>query len=561
MADNTSFGNVTVPQVQITYAGEQNNSVPTGNLIGGGSNIFNNIANSPEVQAATTPLTVPPSNVSENNVIGNIGVTTNPNQTISSSPPPPAKPSPNVNASHKQSIKKAQANQKPDSLIDLEKKSGLNTEDLVYLKGKFCRINDNYWYLLLCFLVYGFDYQVMTANANPDHAQAHVDQNFIRDFKALANTNDPILLKIIQKTPAFSKHCFDDIGMFGVTHGVNSNKQPANPMSGPTKQAGTSLVERLLNTINNKINGLLENNLNKTRTQAYLALPATAFASFQKAVAAINGIINAYEALLRDIYQGIVQLVQQIYAVINGIIAAIQYYLLSLINKYIIPIDLLCLILELLESFFGDSKFFSSLFNQSAFLNKYLGQFESAINKEVSMVGNVLGSLQPHFPPQVNQVIQIVNSLALNPALGTGVLHYGYHQSLLGLQASLISQIVTKYGPNFAALSPLGQNQNGNTSPFPPAPSTFNNSSYKNYNGIPTYINNMPQIPQTISLPGVSNVPNPFSVFNNPNAGFGNIGNDLAAIGQGFNDIGTAGNNLGTAINNAVNPNTAAPAQ
>lgn len=517
--------------------------------------------NDPQIDISYIPNNTPaaqtialPSSVSINSPIGN-GITGNP--TIGVNPPPPTPPAQkqaaNLSSTHAKNIKDAWYNNEPDSTSDLEKKVGLDTDDLVILRSQFSRINDNYWYLLLSFLVYGFDYKVMTVNVNPDHVQAHVDQNFIRDFKSLANTNNPTLLSIIKKTPAYAKHCFDDIGYFGVSHGVNSNKQPANPMSGPVKQSGTSLVERLLNVVNTNINSVLENNSTKTRTQAYLALPATAFASFQKAVSAINGIILAYESLMRDIYQGVIQLVQQIYAVINGIIAAIQFYILSLINQYIIPIDLLCLILQLLESFFGDSKFFSSLFNQSAFLNKYLNQFESEINKEVSLFGNVLGEAQPHFPPEVNNIIRVVNSLATNPALGTGMVNYGYHQSLLGLQANLIGQIITKYGPNFAALSPLGQNQNGNLSPFPPPPSTF---GYNTYNNGAMYINNMPKIPQTISLPGVSNVPNPFAVFNYPNAGFNNIQNDLNAINQGFSNLGAAGNNLGTAVSNAVTGNT-----
>jgi hypothetical protein len=508
--------------------------------IGGGTSTFSGIVTNPNVVAATTPIVAAPSLTSENSVSNNMTIGTN---------PPPATPvaekeAANVNQTHQASIQKAWYNNQPDSLKDLEQKVGLTTQELTILKSFFSRLNDNYWYLLLCFLVYGFDYHVMTAKQNPDHAQAHVDQNFIRDFKSLAGPLNPTILNIIKKTPAYKKGCFDDVGYFGVTHGVNSNKQPANPMSGPTKQAGTSLVERLLNTVNKGINSALEQNVGKARTQAYLSLPATAFASFQKAIAAINGIMVAFEALLRDIYQGVIQLVQQIYAVINGIIAAIQYYILSLINKYIIPIDLLCLILELLESFFGDSQFYSSLFNQSAFLNQYTNQFQSFMNTN-NLAGNVLGSPQSHFPPQVNQIINMVNQIGLNPSLGTGMMNYGYHQSLISLQANLMGQIISKYGPNFAALSPMGQNQNGNVSPFPPAPSTFNYNTYVNNQGTATYVNNMPHIPQTINITGISNVPNPFAAFNTPNAGFNNIGNDLNNIGTSFSNLGSVftGNN------------------
>lgn len=490
-------------------------------------------------------------NVTVTSPIGN-GILGNP--TIGTPPAPPVNQTDqkgaNASKDHAANITKAANNVTPDSLIDLERKSGLDTDDLVTLKGKFSRINDNYWYLLLCFLVYGFDYHVMTANQNPDHVGAAVDENFIRDFKSIANTNNPTLQNIVKKTPAYKKGCFDNVGYFGVTHGVNANLQQANPMSGPAKQAGTSLVEKLLNTINTKINSTIEHNCASARTKAYLALPATAYASFQKAVAAINGIIAGYEQLLNAIYQGVIQLVQQIYAVINGIIAAIQFYILSLINKYIIPIDLLCLILELLGTFFDDSKFYSSLFNQSAFLNKYLNQFQSEISKELSLAGSILSSAQPNFSPEVNQIIRIVNSLAMTPSLGTGLQNYGYSQSLLGLQAQIVGQIVSKYGPNFAALTPVGSQQAGNVSPFPPTQTTFGYNSYQSYGGNSTYINTVPITPQLLGQNVLSNVSQPFNAIGGNFAN--NIGNAFSTIGTSVGNLGAAAKDLGTAVNNAA---------
>jgi hypothetical protein len=472
----------------------------------------------------------------------------NPPPTDSSKPtdPPAADPVKDEAKANADSVKNAEKNNNPSTPEELIAACGLQPYQVDYIVNKYGRMNVNFRLLMLNFLVYGFDYTTMVEYTDKNMTPAVMDQNTIRDFKAMANSSDAKLREYIQLTPAFKKGCFEGVGYFGSSH-VIGNAQTANsPVSGPTKQAGTSLVEKLINGIVPGGVEKLENFLNKVRTHAYLSLPKGHYGSLQKMISKINGVIVAFEKLIHDIYAGCIALIQQVYAAINAIITNIERFILSWINKYIIPLDLLCLILAALQSFLGDVNFFSSLFNQSASISKYFNQFQGFLNTNAQLISNPFATVQKYFPPQVNQIINLVNQIGTDPnqALSTGLNNYGYHYALNALQGDLAAALVNKYGPQYTALTPLGSylnsqipNNTDYSAKFPITPAQFGPSIYQGPNAIATYANNTPVKPVSLTQQIVSNVKNPFAT----------IGVSLSTIGQDFSDLGKSLNEAGSA--------------
>lgn len=483
----------------------------------------------------------------------------NPNSTASGNPPPtdsskptdpPAPDSQGDPASGKEdaaSKQNAEDNKNPQKPQTLLEKCRLTQEQANYLVNHYGRMNTNFRLLMLNFLAYGFDYQTMVEYTEPNMALAVMDKNTIRDFRAMAKSSDPKVLEYIKLTPAYEKNCFDNVGYFGVTNVVNNGKNPSSPITGATKQAGSSLVENLINGIYPDGVAKLENFLNKVRTHAYLSLPKGHYGSLQKMISKINGVIEKFEKLIHDIYAGCIKLIQQVYAAINAIIVNIQRFILSWINKYIIPLDLLCLILSALQSFLGDVNFFSSLFNQSASISKYFNQFQNFLNTETQLISNPFSTVQKYFPPQVNQIINLVNQIGTDPnqLLSTGLNNYGYHYALNALQGNLAAALVNKYGPQYTALTPLGAylnsqvaNQTDISRALPATPAEFGPSIYQGPDAIATYANTTPVNPISITQQLVSNVPNPFKT----------IGVTLSSIGQDFQDLQSSFGDAGSAI-------------
>ena len=493
-----------------------------------------------------------------------------PDPTVGTSPTQPAAPTPSTQPDTKQTNESGAVT--PEAIAALEKQTNLNTQQLDYLLNKYGRLNDNYRYLILNWLVKGYDVGNVTYWVNQQHTPAvwnsldPSEKTFINDLQSLITGKDPQALAYLKLTPAWAKGHFDDVGYFGVTHGMNANVQPANPMTGPTKQAGTSLFERALNAINPNATKNLEDFLNKVRTHSYLSIPKGAYGSLQKIISSLNAVIAAFEKIIRDLYQGCIELIQKLYAIVNGLIVNVERYMLSMINQYIIPLDLLCLIIAALQSFLGDVNFFSSLFNQSASISKYFNSFQSFINTNVQLVSNPLSTVQKYFTPEINNIINLVNQIGGNPnqALSTLLNNYGYHYALNAVQGDLAAALVNKYGAQYTAITPLGNflnsqvaSQIGIAPQYPETPATIGPSIYQGPNGIATYANGGAVNPKTVQQSLISNIADPFKVITNSLSGIAsNFQKDLGGLGTSLNNLGSAVNEgsaaAGQSIQNAA---------
>lgn len=443
-------------------------------------------------------------------------------------------------------------------ILDLEKQTNLVNEDgtspgltAIYLFFRQCHLNKNARFLLLQMLVKGFDYDVMTANLSPTQNQVIIDDAFKKRFVLMGK--DANLIPYLKKTPAWAKGCFKSAGAWGAT-AASGTAQPSSPITGPEKHA-PSLVEKILESIHPGTTAALESFCNKIRTHSWLAAPKGSFSSLSRLVHGIEASIAAFQKMITDIYQGCIAIVKQIYAYINGIMAQIQKKIISIINQ-IIPIDLLCLILDTLQVILNDINFFTSLFQMAGPWLNYLNSFQQYLNITSSFVQNPLGTIQSFLPPQVNNIITMVNQMANDPNgfISDKMTNFQYGYVLQALQGNMLGALASKYGSSYAASqSPLGNILSKGTAiythfggQFPPNFGPIGANSYVAENGTEIDVNSNPVVLKTVNTSIISDV-NPLATATaNLGSNIGaiagqtvtNLGNDACNFSKAFGDIG-----------------------
>lgn len=272
---------------------------------------------------------------------------------------------------------------------------------------------------------------------------------------------EEVLLGYLRETPGW-RQMTDDLNFDQPVHdtkvgmwGFQLPLLPNNPASGP-QQNVPPLCEQLLNKIHPDFTQNLENFCNLIRQRAYLALPAMAFGSLQRVVAGINGVVVAFQKIIGDIYQGVMRLIKSFYAYINGKINEIKRWIMWLIEQ-IIPIDILCLILEATQVLLDDINFFTSLFSQSGSIFSFLNQFQSYINVASNFLSNPLSTLESFIPADVLNIINLVEQIGTDPNgfITDQLTNYGYYWAAEALQGNLIAGLVDKFGPQFRAVGPI----------------------------------------------------------------------------------------------------------
>ena len=440
----------------------------------------------------------------------------------------------------------------PELIKKWEKQTNLNPNELKIIYTRFgCdggEPNSSLRFLILQFLVKGFDWQVLSVALVKGQNGMVVDDNFIK--KLLSMKNDPDCLKIIKKTPAWEKHSWDDLGATGVTHGVNASAQPVNPITGP-KQFAPSLVTDLMEKIHPGSVKELETVCNKIRSHSWLAMPKGAFGSLGRLLNGINKVVESFEAMISNIYQGCIRVIQQVYARLNGILVSIQKKILGVINR-IIPLDLLCLILDTVQVLLDDVNFFTSLFQMSGPFLNYLNTFQTYLNTTSQFVSNPLTTIMSYMPQNVQNIINTVNQIGADPNgfLADKLNNYGYNYVLQALQGNLLGAVVNKYGPSKAALPPLGNLLTKGTAIYsrfggqwPTTAATL---------GPNIYTGQQTRNPVDVNGSPLSNLA---SIFKNQyDTTVDAISGNVAQFQSGLTDIGAGFSGIGTDINNFFHP-------
>lgn len=404
---------------------------------------------------------------------------------------------------------------------------GLGHSELGYIKYVYCQNNINKYYLFLNMLVYGFDNKILSAWSNYHNAYV-IDKPFMNDFYAMED--DPLLNGILSKTPAYKKGCFTPVGMLGINE-INADAQPNHPATGP-KTSHPSILTDLMEKIHKGSVQQLEDFCNKIRTHAWLNMPKGSFGSLGRMIAGINGVIQAFQTIVNDIYNGMIYYIQKVYALINGAIAELQKQFMKVIDQ-IIPLDLLCLLLDTFQTILDDIGFFTSLFNMSGPFLNYLGSIQSYLNVTSSFVSNPFSTVSAFFPPQVQNVINQFNQIGSDPGgyLSDKLANYGYSWAATALQGNIVGALTNKLGPQYASFNPVGNylakagaiyNRFGQGAQlFPPVAASMGPNLY---NGGRT--------------DGFGNPINPGDLGQILSTDFTNLGNAFTTLGGGLSGVG-----------------------
>lgn len=383
-------------------------------------------------------------------------------------------------------------------IVNLEKQTNLTLYPYVFggelarVRQRFSALNANKYYLLLNMLVYGFDNKLFESYVSDFGEGQIIDKAFINDFLKMAK--DPLLKDIIKKTPAYQKGCFDEYGKYGSTQ-ANTWNMTDNPITGPLLNE-PMLINGWINRLRGQMSTDIEGFANKLRTSAFLSLPKRAFASVVMLARAINGVIASFNKIIQDIYNGIMNYIRQVFAVINGLIAKIQQLIMMFLES-IIPVDLLCILLTILQQMLGDIPFYTSLTNMSSITSNFENSFNSFVYDTVGLnvnnfVANPFAAVSQFFPPEVNQIINAIQQLGNNPEafLSSMLFNYGYGLAARSTQDKVYSELLNHYSPMFLSMNPIGSvlgglnpNEKAYTPPTPVGinPDTTNNGKNDNY--------------------------------------------------------------------------------
>lgn len=361
-----------------------------------------------------------------------------------------ATPSPKI-AITKQELQKMKG-----EIQALEKKTNLNLlpyligGELARIKHQFSDLNINKYYLLLCLLVYGFDNNTMSASIGQDHAKYIMDDQFIKDFQTMIKI--PQLADILKKTPAYSKGCFDDLGQLG-NMAANGDRMENNPMTGPTRHSPSLVTNAMEKMCPGSVAGL-EKFCNTIRTRAYLTMPKRSFGSIQKVMRIVNGVVKSFNTLINGFYKQLTKLIRKVYAFINGIIADIQKQLMKIIED-IIPLDLICLLLDTVQCILDDINFFTSLFNMTGPMIGYLNMVQTFVNTASNFVQNPFTTLKAYLPKEVAQVVDTIEQIGTDPEgfISDQLANMGLSYINTALQGDIVGAFIQHYGANYYPLS------------------------------------------------------------------------------------------------------------
>ena len=263
------------------------------------------------------------------------------------------------------------------------------------------------------------------------------------------------IMKAFKKTPAYKDKFFEDVGDVGITLVSNSERLPTSPMTGAPKHV-PSLLEKALNSIHPKFCSELEKYVNVLRGKTYLALPSNILGSIQYAINYISGIFQTIAGAIMDIYNGMLTAISEFIVFIDSIMGIVMGFLLSLLDK-IIPLEILCLILDIISVFAGDLTEITNLMTSSLKISDVLKQF----NVDAGIIGDFLsdpkGSIKSFLPEEFKNIINIVDSVANDPMgyLGSVLGDYGNGYMMNYLKGDIMGGILNQFGSKAPVLYPL----------------------------------------------------------------------------------------------------------
>jgi len=342
------------------------------------------------------------------------------------------------------------------TIASLELQTGLifGSDGVLYKIKHSCLPNENLYAALLFILIKGYDAlgaQFTFTGSDPVSITPDLYKWFVTCY-----IKDNGFEENLKNTPAGKKEQLQDIGSDGSFTRYSANNA-VNIMTGPGINT-PCLATDLLNKIHPGMVDDIENFCNVIRTRSYLSLPSDTFGGLNQAMWFITGAVTSLYQGLVEIYQGMVLLVQQVYTWLNNISRMVQQYITSVIEQ-IIPLDLICLILDAAQTILDDVGFFAQLFNGSDNLFQTLNAIQTVVNYAsfgVNFAYDPLGGLASLFPKETQKVYEFIRNIENLPQTFLGKLYQniGFGTIANNEALAIANTIVKRYGLG-SSLGPL----------------------------------------------------------------------------------------------------------
>jgi hypothetical protein len=141
---------------------------------------------------------------------------------------------------------------------------------------------------------------------------------------------------------------------------------------------------------------------------------------------------------------------------IDAIMQPIMLWLLTLLDR-IIPLDIICLILDILSLFIGDITMYTNLFSQSVKISDFLSTFNIGLGPVGDFLSNPIDTLKSFLPANVLSIVNLVDSAANDPMgyLGTVLSNYGYGYMMNYLKGDIMGGVLNQFGSQAPILYPI----------------------------------------------------------------------------------------------------------
>jgi hypothetical protein len=340
------------------------------------------------------------------------------------------------------------------NMLELENQSNLTNNALTLLGQQTGPLPNSSYAAALYVLVYGA--QSLGTNIHIDLPppwlpcpDVLIDQEFIKGIHLFQGTN-PGLQKLQYATPAGKNGFFKPAGDgVGGSAGLTPQNQAPNPMSGEPEHI-PPLIRNALQKVKHNYFEDVNKYIKKIKTDAYLAAPKTSFGSVEKIallLSDVNALCSSLEQLLMDIYRGAIEAVRIFIAYINGLMSMLQQYINNLIEQ-IIPPDLMCLFLQVLQFFVKDIASYTSTFSQILSITNIQGMLNQHIGKYTAYIA--VPDLWSLLPADVRNILELTQQFVSNPKafLGNSIKNMASNYVMQNLQGKFIGQVKLNYSNN-----------------------------------------------------------------------------------------------------------------
>ena len=340
------------------------------------------------------------------------------------------------------------------NMLELETQSKLTNNELTLLRQQMGERTFSYYTAALYVLVYGpktlgTNIHIVLPDGFKGCSDVLIDQEFIKRVWGLQHSN-PGLQNLGITTPAGKNGFFKQAGDgVGGSSGLTPQTNPANPMSGEMDHI-PPLIRNALQKVKHNYFEDVNKYLKKIKTDAYLAAPKTSFGSVEKIallLSDVNALCSSLEQLLMDIYRGAIEAVRIFIAYINGLMSMLQQYINNLIEQ-LIPPDLMCLFLQVLQFFVKDIASYTSTFSQILSITNIQGMLNQHIGKYTAYLA--VPDLWSLLPADVRNILELTQQFVSNPKafLGNSIKNMASNYVMQNLQGKFIGQVRLNYSNN-----------------------------------------------------------------------------------------------------------------